>query len=150
MRTLLFGPFVLQALFMMFDEFYFHRRRGLPAWERIGHPLDTLALLVCIGYILYIPFSPQALLIYMGLAVFSSVFVTKDEAVHNKKCGAGEQWVHSLLFLLHPVVLICSGLLWPSLTSSFWLRSIFILQFFMVASFLLYQFIYWNFIWKQK
>jgi len=24
------------------DEFYFHRRRGLPRWERLAHPLDTM------------------------------------------------------------------------------------------------------------
>ena len=41
--------FGTQAALMMVDELHFHRRRGLPRWERIGHPLDTATVLVCYG-----------------------------------------------------------------------------------------------------
>ena len=45
-------PFVLQMLRMIGDEFYFHRRRTLPRWEWLGHPLDTLSVLLCWSVIL--------------------------------------------------------------------------------------------------
>lgn len=63
-------PFALQALTISIDEFWFHRRRGLPIWERIGHPMDTFTILICMGYVLFVPFSKGALLPYCLLAVF--------------------------------------------------------------------------------
>ncbi len=49
-------PFALQGLAILVDEFYFHRRRGLPIWERWGHPLDTLSLLICWLFLLCLPY----------------------------------------------------------------------------------------------
>ncbi len=40
----LFIPFALQTCCMAVDEVHFHRQRGLPRWERLGHPLDTLTV----------------------------------------------------------------------------------------------------------
>jgi hypothetical protein len=40
----LFIPFALQMCCMAVDEVHFHRQRGLPRWERLGHPLDTLTV----------------------------------------------------------------------------------------------------------
>ena len=77
------------------DEFYFHVKRGLPKWERIGHPLDTLTVLACFAFILIFPYSSLNLKIYIGLALFSCVFVTKDEFVHKECCPASEQWLHA-------------------------------------------------------
>lgn len=98
---------------MMVDEFYFHQRRGLGRWERIGHPLDTLSVLFF--YLFLILFSPSegAVLVAIGIGIFSSTLITKDEFVHSKECGAGEQWLHSLLFVLHPLVLLSALMLWP-------------------------------------
>ena len=45
-------------------------------------------------------------MVYAGLAVFSCLFVTKAEWLHARLCGPGEQWIHSLLFLLQPAALI--------------------------------------------
>ena len=45
----------LQGLAMLVDELLFHRRRGLPRWERIGHPIDTLSVLACYGVSLWLP-----------------------------------------------------------------------------------------------
>lgn len=146
-----------------FDEFYFHVRRGLPKWERLGHPLDTLTVLGCFSYILFVPYSSFFLKIYIALAIFSCVFVTKDEFVHKDCCLASEQWLHALLFLNHPIVLTSAGLLWPLMNKAdvpSWmngfkpyadtLRSIFIVQTACVFLFFIYQIVYWNFIWKDK
>ena len=71
-------PFILQALAIAWDEGYFHLRRGLPQWERIGHPLDTFSVILCIGFVLWVPFSFENVKIYAFLAALSCLLVTKD------------------------------------------------------------------------
>lgn len=101
-----------QGLLMLVDEFYFHRRRGLGWWERLGHPIDTLSVLVCFVIATFAPLSLQMVGVYAAAAVVSCVLVTKDEWIHHRECTVGEQWVHALLFLLHPCVLIAGFVLW--------------------------------------
>lgn len=156
-------PFVLQAICMLFDEGYFHVRRGLPQWEKIGHPIDTLSVLVCMGIVLLLPFSGKMLTLYCSLAALSCFLVTKDEFVHKEYCPAAENWLHALLFTLHPVMLICAGFIWPVMQGvevspwiSRWLDapvqlSLFLKsQFILMSLFLLYQILFWNIIWKNK
>src|SRR5262245_62756094 len=64
-------PFILQTFCMAVDEFYFHRRRGLPRWERLGHPLDTLAALACFVWLLSAAAGALSLGLYVGLGVLS-------------------------------------------------------------------------------
>lgn len=156
-------PFTLQALAMFFDEGYFHIRRGLPKWERIGHPLDTCSVLVCMGFILFVPFSTTNLIIYIALASFSSILVTKDEFVHKDHCPASENWLHAVLFTLHPITLACAGFMWPVVQGvevtpwiANWLDNksalhLFLkMQFSTMILFVIYQIVFWNFIWKEK
>lgn len=162
MQILVLMPFVVQALVIFFDEFYFHVRRGLPKWERIGHPLDTLSFLICLGFALLVPYSPLALKWYIGLSIFSCLFVTKDEWVHKDVCPATEQWTHALLFINHPIVLTSVGMIWCGMakTGPVWLQtwlknseslhSMLVGQVGFISLFFLYQVIYWNFIWKEK
>lgn len=163
MAFLLLFPFLVQMLVINIDEFYFHVRRGLPKWERLGHPLDTLTVLACFAFVLLVPYSAFSLKAYIGLAIFSCIFVTKDEFVHKDCCPASEQWLHALLFINHPIVLTAAGLLWPIIQGAkapTWLNGlipyaselkfVFICQIACIAVFFLYQTIYWNFIWKDK
>lgn len=156
-------PFALQASLMVFDEGYFHVRRGLPLWERIGHPIDTLSVLACMGFILFVPFSTTALVIYIALACFSSILVTKDEFVHKEHCPATENWLHAVLFTLHPITLTCAGFMWPVVQGvevtpwiARWLNQPESLRFFLqmqfgtMTLFLCYQILFWNVIWKNK
>lgn len=156
-------PFGLQALAIAFDEAYFHVRRGLPKWERIGHPLDTLSVMICLLFTLLAPFSYTALWIYISLSVFSCFLVTKDEFVHKEHCPASEQWLHAVLFTLHPITLIMAGLFWlvsqnielPYGLSEFLCFpfdiSLFLKgQLSLMTLFFLYQVIFWNFLWKDK
>lgn len=155
-------PFALQALAIGVDEVYFHWKRGLPKWERLGHPMDTLSLLTCLGMVIFIPFSIFALQIYCALAVLSCFMVTKDEFVHKEHCCGAENWLHALLFILHPITLTMTALIWPisqqknppewfpvwfdhSTTLSLFLY----VQGGLVLAFFLYQFIFWNFIWRN-
>jgi hypothetical protein len=150
-------PFILQMICIGVDEFYFHRRRGLTRWERLGHPLDTLTILVCLVWLLAAPLSALSASVYAGLCVFSCLFVTKDEPVHNRRCTSYEQWLHALLFILHPLVLLSAGLLWPAWrqqTLSF-IRCTgfergFLLGYTLLTLFFgIYQLIYWNIIWPS-
>ncbi|HKP97747.1 MAG TPA: hypothetical protein VJ385_18555 [Fibrobacteria bacterium] len=102
-------PFLAHSLGMLLDEAWFHRRRGLPAWERWGHPLDTLTVLACYGLVLALPPSRGALIAYLGAAAFSTLFITKDEWIHARRCTGGEMWLHAFLFVLHPVLLGLAG-----------------------------------------
>jgi 2-polyprenyl-6-hydroxyphenyl methylase/3-demethylubiquinone-9 3-methyltransferase len=138
--ALLVAPIALQGLAMVIDEGVFHRRRGLPRWERIGHPLDTLTIAICLGWLIArSPRAPDAIPIYLALAGFSTLFVTKDERVHAGRCTGGELWLHAILFVLHPIVLAAFATLW-------WQgeRALLVAQLAIVLAFGAYQAIYWN------
>jgi len=129
---------------MLIDELYFHRRRGLPRWERVGHPLDTLSVLGCYVFALAIAPSPAALGGFVALAVFSCLLVTKDEWVHAQHCQPAEQWLHSVLFVLHPIVLGIAALLWQRQDRTLlWLSAT------LTLGFGLHQALYWNVPWKK-
>jgi 2-polyprenyl-6-hydroxyphenyl methylase / 3-demethylubiquinone-9 3-methyltransferase len=138
-------PIVLQAAAMAVDEGWYHRRRELPRWERIGHPLDTLTIAGCLAWLVATrPTMPGAPAVYIGLAIASCVFVTKDEAVHARLCSAGEHWLHAMLFLLHPVVLAAYAALWWA-DACTWLG----VQLALTLAFLAYQVIRWNFVARR-
>jgi hypothetical protein len=162
MLFLLLAPFVLQALLIFLDEGVFHLKRGLPRWERIGHPLDTLSVLVCFATVLWAPFSSGFLLLYLTLAAFSCFLITKDEFVHKEVCCAKEQWLHAALFVNHSILLLSCCLIWwilsdappawshPLLTHRSTLTLFLKGQTGFIFLFCLYQTLYWNFIWKEK
>jgi hypothetical protein len=102
----------LQALFLWGDEWLFHRARGLGRWERWGHPADAVAYALALAVPAYAPVQSPWVWAYVALAVLSALLITKDEWVHAVECPAGEHWVHAVLFLIHPAVLIFVGLLW--------------------------------------
>ena len=131
---------VLQAVLMLVDEGYFHRRRGLGTFERYGHVVDSLVFAAA----LFIPFfwapSRPAIAAYIVLAISSCLIITKDEWIHAEECGGTEQWCHSLLFILHGALLLSLGLLWVYEPSAWQLK-------FIPPGALLwaaYQHIYWN------
>ena len=106
-------PALLQMLAMFGDEFVFHRKRGLPPWERWGHPLDTLSTAACYAWLVWsAPSAAHAVPIYVGLCAFSCLLITKDEFVHARLCEPAEAWLHSVLFVLHPIVFLGFGLIW--------------------------------------
>ena len=110
---LLWGlPFALQGLAMLVDELGFHRRREVSRWEWLGHLLDTAAFVACLGFLLLFPPDPGKVRWFAALAGFSCLLITKDEWVHQRLCPGTEHWLHAVLFVLHPVVLMTAGLLW--------------------------------------
>lgn len=141
-------PFILQFIVIGLDEYCFHLKRGLPLWERIGHPIDTLSVLACFVFAYTIPYSETSLKGYIALALFSCLMVTKDEFVHKHHCPAAEHWLHALLFINHPILLTCVGFIWKYPTP--FLSGFLVLQMLFVVLFFLYQVIYWNLLTLRK
>ncbi len=141
MLPVLLLPALLQALAMLVDELIFHRRRGLPRWERLGHPLDTFTTALCYGWLVAVPAShAHALGVYVGLCVCSCLFITKDEFVHARLCEPFETWLHALLFVLHPIVFLAFGWVWASGTHAWILFGALV----STLALLTYQVGYWN------
>jgi hypothetical protein len=136
-----------QGTVMAADEFVFHRGRAqkMPRWERLGHPLDTLTVLIPVLMALLLPPSRPWTLLFAGLALFSCLFVTKDEAVHARQCTGGEQWLHAILFLLHPLLFAAVYVLWME-GGRGWIS----LQALLAAGFLCWQLFYWNGPWAPR
>lgn len=131
---------LVQGGVILFDEFYFHRRRGLPRWERIGHPVDSLTVVICLLFLVFTERTFTNEIIYYILAIASCLCVTKDEWVHRKLCTAEEMWLHAVLFIIHPIVLFTAMAEWEESRA----------QIFAAAGgvtvFMLYQIIYWNYV----
>ena len=142
----LFVPISLQAVAMFFDEFYFHRKRGLNKWEQLGHPVDTF--FVFLSYLFIALNAPNELniKIYVGLCLLSSLIITKDEFVHTVECSAWENWLHSILFVLHPITFMAAGFIWFFNFSPTFL----IIQPIIIFIVMLYQFFYWRLFEKSK
>jgi hypothetical protein len=131
---------------MSVDEFYFHYKRGLPLWERIGHPLDSLTILICYSFLVLRTPTELNIKIYIGLSLFSCLFVTKDEFIHTINCEAFENWLHSLLFILHPISLMAAGFVWIKQISPIFIK----VQLLIVFIFMFYQIIFWGIRGKSK
>jgi hypothetical protein len=140
MMSMFYIPFILQGGAMFADEFYFHHKRRLPLWEKIGHPLDTITVLICYLFLLLAPPTETNIFLYSGLALFSCLFVTKDEFVHAKECSPGEHWLHAVLFILHPIILGFAGWMWFRQIEKSFLFG----QSILTGVFLIYQIIYWS------
>jgi hypothetical protein len=143
---ILLVPAALQALAMLVDEAWYHRRRGLGRWERLGHPVDTASVALCYAWLLATrPGEPRALPVYVALAFASSLLVTKDEPVHARQCRPGEHWLHAVLFVLHPIVFVAFGALWWSGA-----RAIIATQLGLTIALMVYQLVYWSLWWKPE
>ncbi len=139
-------PIFLQALIISIDEFYYHYKRGLPKWERIGHPLDSLSILLCWSFAaLKLP-SENNIFAFALLCIFSCLFVTKDEFVHARECNGAEHWLHAILFLLHPICFYALFALWRA--GEF--QNVIIIQIGFIFAFMLYQIVFWQFIKRTQ
>ena len=141
MQIVVILTWILQGVIMFFDEFYFHRKRGLGKWESLGHPIDTFMFLLCFIYTLIYP--ADKIIPFCILAVASCLIITKDEFVHKHECETNEQWLHSVLFILHPISLMLLFFAW----SEGFVQLIKV-QAAIISLFLIYQVIYWNY-WRQ-
>jgi len=146
MRAVLLVPALLQAAAMAVDEGWFHRRRGLPRWERIGHPVDTASVALCYAWLLAAPPSPVNLGVYAALGLASCLIVTKDEWIHARVCTPGEHWLHAVLFVLHPVVFAGFAAWWWSSGPALVIAG----QLALTLGFGIHQVLYWSVIHERR
>jgi hypothetical protein len=125
---------------ILVDELYFHRQRGLPRWEALGHPLDSLSVALPVAIAVFALPTSAAIVWYVSFAILSCLLVTKDEFLHARLCSPTEQWLHALLFVLHPIVLGAVAWLW---LGQMGLRILQILLG-LILGFTFYQFFYWT------
>lgn len=137
----LFLPLIAQSAVSLVDEFYCHHRRVVPRWERIGHPADTLSLLACVLFALFMAPTSANVGLFGALAIFSCVIITKDEWVHQSYCSGFELWLHSILFVLHPLVCLSLGLVWIRFPE---MKDILYVEAALLILYTVYQFFYWN------
>lgn len=145
MIVLLVVPFSIQGMTILLDEFLFHRKRGLPRWERIGHPMDTFLQFACLSLPLFLDFNRRNLIVYAILATLSTLLITKDEHIHALHCSWLEHWLHAILFIVHPIVLIAAAYLWASASEYSWFFPLLKIQLALMAIFGTYQITYWSF-----
>jgi len=112
LAVLAFPLAAAQTGLMLVDESVYHRRRGLGVWESWGHAADSVAFAAALAPAALLAPTRGAALLFTALAVFSAALVTKDEWIHARECVPAEHWVHSLLFVMHPCVLIAVAALW--------------------------------------
>lgn len=147
-------PFAIQAVAVFIDEFYFHHQRGLGLWERLGHPFDTLSVISVYVFCLLAPYTFLNLIFGISIATFSCIFVTKDEFVHKKLCAAEEQWLHSILFLVHSLTSFILIGFWylnqKSIPTLFSIKSFFSIQILILILFMIYQIVYWNLFYPKS
>lgn len=137
MTAFAYVAFAAQGALMIGDEFWFHRRREMPRWERIGHPVDTAVFLSALVWASVAARSPGNVAVFAGLSVASCLVITKDEWIHAGRCSGGEQWTHAVLFVIHPVALLAANAIW-SAGAPLWPVAA------CVAAFGCWQAIYWN------
>lgn len=129
----------VQGIAMVIDEFYFHQKRGLGRWERIGHPIDTVFFILALWGAL------NADRLGSGgawsLMLLSSLIVLKDEFEHKRLTPPAENLLHGLLFMVHPLVLIAVWIERASLGD--WILIPPLL-------FLIYQVLFWLILGKGK
>ena len=130
---------------MFIDEFYFHHKRGLGKWESWGHPIDTLLFLSCYLFAALIPYSVSWELIFAALCVASSLIIIKDEFIHTEQSSGAENFLHAILFILHPLSLIVLYLFWRD-------QELIMIkvQTVIIALFMSYQILYWNYFKENK
>ncbi len=105
--------FFAQSGLITLDEWACHRRRLLPRWELIGHPVDTFCLILFFTALTILPSaSAPARAVVLILGGLSCLITTKDEWVHKDLSTGFENWLHAMLFLIHPVVAGLYFLLW--------------------------------------
>lgn len=126
---------VLLGVLMFVDEVFFHRKREVPAWERWGHPIDAMVVLIA----LVILWWEGPMWLYATVAMISCLTVTKDEWVHARLCTPTEHWLHAVLFLLHPVFFYAAyQLRWTYGTLFLWMMAI-------IALSITHQVWFWNY-----
>jgi hypothetical protein len=104
------GIFAVYGLILFIDEFAFHRRKGLA--ERRSQALDTFWMAACAGVVSFVEYGDMPRLVFGGLSLISMIWMTRNQFEHARHATPGEHYLHSLQFVLHPILLITLMAVW--------------------------------------
>ncbi len=140
-------PFGAQGFLIALDEFVCHRRRGLSLWEQTSHLIDTLSFLVALSVIFWADPTPFSISLFFVFSILTCLSVTKDEWIHAEYSTGFECWLHSLLFILHPLALISAYSIWTNSPESLeWLK----MPYLVISGFGFYQLARLLYEWSQR
>lgn len=142
---------VLHGILFRIDEFKFHRKRGVQKVELINALFDGFLFLSALAIPLFADFSYWAEKIYIALAIVSCLSISKNEFFY-KGLEFGERVTHSLLYVLHPVILFAYYDGWKVnyFDKHYYVWLVQLLYVFLGFQAVAYQIIYWNYIYDPK
>jgi hypothetical protein len=145
--TLLILIFLHIVLFHL-DEYYFHRKRPLTRKEVISMFVDGLLFLPPLMLAIFTTFSEELKILYIVLASLSCLSIVKNECFMHSGICRKERLLHSLLYVLHPILLFSFYLSWERNyfvhNINFWIVQVVYLGAGLRT--LAHQLIYWNYI----
>jgi len=142
---------VLHGILFRIDEFKFHRKRGVQKVELINALFDGFLFLSALAIALFADFSYWSEKIYIALAIVSCLSIAKNEFFY-KGLELGERFTHSLLYVLHPVILFAYYDGWKVnyFDKHYYVWLVQLLYVFLGFQAIAYQIIYWNYIYDPK
>ena len=138
---------VFHGILYRIDEFKFHRQRGIGKTELTNSLIDGLIFLITLSIAMFSSFNYWSEKIYIALSILSCLSIAKNEFFYGQLCK-GERFTHSLLYVLHTIILYAYYLSWKTnyfdLHYYIWLTQLL----YMILGFqaLTYSLIYWNYI----
>ena len=141
----------LQVILFQLDEYYFHRNRKLSRKEIISAISDGFLYIIPLIIATFTRFQEGRREFYIALSAISCLSIIKNEFFYPA-LNVKERVLHSLLYVLHPILLYSFYLSWKGnffdTFPNFW-----IFQLLYVAigfKTVTYQMIYWNYIHEDK
>ena len=145
--TLLF-LIILHVIIFHIDEYYFHRKRALCRKEVLGMFLDGALYLPPLVIASFAPYNDTWNVVFISFAVLSCISISKNEWFYKDDLSLKERWVHSVLYILHPILLYGFYHSWINNyfvhNLNFWMVQIMYLGFGVKT--LTHQLIYWNYL----
>ena len=145
--TLLF-LMILQVVIFHVDEYYFHRKRTLSRKEAVGMFIDGALYLPPIVIASFAPFSDFWKTVYIVFSILSCLSIIKNEMFYEHDVTKKERLVHSILYVLHPILLYTFYFSWKgnffAHNLNFWMVQILYMGFGFKT--LTHQLIYWNYL----
>jgi hypothetical protein len=142
---------ILHGILFRVDEFMFHRKRGLKKVELINEVFDGVLFIGALAIPLFAGFSYWWEKFYIALCIVSCLSIAKNEFFH-KGLEFGERFTHSLLYVLHPVILFAYYEGWKVnyFDKHYYVWLVQMLYVFLGFQAIAYQIIYWNYIHDPK
>ncbi|MCB0392744.1 MAG: hypothetical protein KDD58_15750 [Bdellovibrionales bacterium] len=139
---------ILHVIIFHIDEYYFHRKRVLCRKEVLGMFLDGALYLPPLIIASFTSHSPFWKTTFITFSILSCISISKNEWFYNSDLTRPERWVHSLLYILHPILLYSFYQSWVDnyfvQNLNFWMVQIIYLGFGVKT--LTHQLIYWNYL----